>query len=48
MGVHEVLNTEQILNPTLAYFSMGDAGLRHINAGFIDQVSLGAEVCLWR
>ena len=47
IGVHEVLNIEQVLNPSLAYISMNEAGSRHINAGLIDQASLSAEICSW-
>ncbi|WP_353432512.1 GspE/PulE family protein [Polynucleobacter sp. MWH-UH23A] len=47
IGVHEVLNVEQVVNPSLAYISMNEAGSRHINAGLIDQVSLRAEIYSW-
>jgi type IV pilus assembly protein PilB len=47
IGVHEVLNVKQVLNPSLAYISMNEAGSRHINAGLIDQASLSAEICSW-
>ena len=47
IGVHEVLNTEQIFNPSLEYLSLREAGMRHIHAGFIDQASLTAEVGSW-
>jgi type IV pilus assembly protein PilB len=47
VGVHEVLNVKQVLNPALAYISMSEAGVRHIHAGLIDQASLGAEINPW-
>lgn len=45
VGIHEVLNVKQVLNPSLGYISMSEAGARHINAGLIDQTSLSAEIC---
>lgn len=48
IGVHEVLNVKQVLNPSFAYISMSEAGSRHINAGLIDQASLSEEICSWR
>ena len=47
IGVHEVLNIEQILNPSLAHISMSEAGAHHINQGLIDQISLHTEICSW-
>ena len=47
IGVHEVLNVTQVLNPSLAYINMNAAGSRHINAGLVDQASLNTEVCSW-
>jgi type IV pilus assembly protein PilB len=47
VGVHEVLNIKQVLNPALAYISMSEAGTRHINSGLIDQASLSAEISPW-
>jgi type IV pilus assembly protein PilB len=47
VGVHEVLNIKQVLNPSLAYISMSEAGMRHIHTGLIDQASLATEVCSW-
>jgi type IV pilus assembly protein PilB len=47
VGVHEVLNIKQVLNPSLEYISMNEAGAHYVNKGLIDQASLSAEICLW-
>ena len=47
LGVHEVLNTSQLFNPDLIYPSMYDAGMHHVQKGWITQVALDAEVSTW-
>ena len=47
IGVHEVLNSKQVLNSSLPYISMNDAGTHYINAGLIDQTSFNAEISSW-
>ena len=47
-GIHEVLSVEQVLDASLTYVSMIEAGQHYINSGLIDQASLSAEVCSWR
>jgi hypothetical protein len=44
MGVHEVMNTSHIFNPDLSYPSMHDAGMHHVQKGWITQAALEAEV----
>lgn len=48
IGVHEVLSKNHLLNPSLPHISMRDAGLIHMQAGFINQAALDAEVGSWR
>lgn len=47
LGIHEVLGIEHLLNPTLPYMSMRDAGLERVKEGLIDHVSLESEVSGW-
>ena len=47
IGVHEVLNAEQVLKPHLKYLSMSEAGAQHIATGLIDPISLASEVRSW-
>jgi len=47
LGVHEVLSFQQLQESESEYLSMYLAGMRHIQAGLIDQVSLDSEVGVW-
>jgi type IV pilus assembly protein PilB len=47
LGVHEVLNASHLFNPDLIYPSMYNAGMHHIQKGWITQVGLDAEVGTW-
>jgi type II secretory ATPase GspE/PulE/Tfp pilus assembly ATPase PilB-like protein len=44
LGVHEVLTIHQLSNPITTYLDMHMAGMRYVQAGLIDQVSLESEV----
>lgn len=44
IGVHEVLNKSQILDSSLAFLSMWNAGLEYVRRGLISQVGLEAEI----
>jgi type IV pilus assembly protein PilB len=48
IGVHEVLSTAHLFNPSLPYLSMHQAGLHYVKAGSVDQASLNSEVSTWR
>ena len=47
IGVHEVLNTFNLFNPSIAYVGMQDAGMIHIQNGLITKVALDSEVGTW-
>lgn len=47
LGVHEVLDASHLFNPDLSYPSMYDAGMHHIQKGWVSQVALDAEVSTW-
>ena len=47
LGVHEVLSTKQVFDPSLKHPTMYDAGLSHINNGLIRRIDLEAEVNTW-
>ena len=44
IGVHEVFNRTQILEPAVTQLSMWDAGLEYVRQGIISQESLEAEM----
>ena len=44
IGVHEVLNTEQIFNPDLSYPTMHTAGMHHVKRGWIKEAALNVEI----
>lgn len=44
IGVHEVLNKSQILDPSINYLSMRNAGLEYVKQGFISQSGLETEM----
>jgi type IV pilus assembly protein PilB len=48
IGIHEVLSVEQVLDASLTYVSMIEAGQHYINSGLIDQALLSTEVYSWR
>lgn len=47
LGVHEVLDTASIFNSDLNYPSMYDAGINHVERGWIKREALEAEVGTW-
>ena len=47
IGVHEVLEIPHLMNPSLPFLSLQEAGMRHVHAGLIDQAALDAEVSSW-
>jgi type II secretory ATPase GspE/PulE/Tfp pilus assembly ATPase PilB-like protein len=44
IGVHEVFNQSQILNPSIAHLSMWNAGAEYVKQGLISQAALEAEI----
>lgn len=48
VGVHEVFNKSQILNPESACLLMHDAGMEYVGQGLISQESLEAELGTWQ
>ncbi|MBU3576806.1 GspE/PulE family protein [Polynucleobacter sp. UK-Kesae-W10] len=47
IGVHEVLDIPHLIDPSLSFLSLQEAGMRHVHAGLIDQAALDAEVSSW-
>jgi type IV pilus assembly protein PilB len=47
IGVHEVLDIPHLINPSLPFLGLQEAGMRHVQAGLIDQAALDAEVSSW-
>ena len=47
LGVHEVLSSQHLLNPSLSYLSMHDAGLHYVKNGLITQSILESEIGTW-
>jgi type IV pilus assembly protein PilB len=47
IGVHEVLSTQHLMDPTLPALSLYEAGLQHVSQGLIHQSSLDDEVGTW-
>ena len=47
LGVHEVLNTKHLFDPSLKYPTMYDSGLSHVHNGLIKRIDLEAEVKAW-
>ena len=47
LGVHEVLSDQQLMISDLQYLTMYEAGLRHVQQGWIEQRTLDAEVGKW-
>jgi type II secretory ATPase GspE/PulE/Tfp pilus assembly ATPase PilB-like protein len=44
IGVHEVLNKSQIMDSSLTFLSMWNAGLEYVRRGLISQAGLEAEM----
>ena len=47
IGVHEVLGINHLLDPSLPFIDMRQAGASHINAGWIKKEDLDSEVSAW-
>jgi type IV pilus assembly protein PilB len=47
LGVHEVLSDQQLMISNLQYLTMYEAGLHHVQQGWIEQGTLDAEVGKW-
>jgi type IV pilus assembly protein PilB len=47
IGVHEVLGIKHLLNSSLPFISMHQAGMQYVQAGLIKKAVLDAEVSLW-
>lgn len=47
IGVHEVLKVEHLSDPSLPSLNLYEAGLRHVQNGFIHQSTLDDEVGTW-
>lgn len=47
LGVHEVFNTSQLQNEGAEGLTMYEAGMRHIQAGLINETALISEVGTW-
>jgi type II secretory ATPase GspE/PulE/Tfp pilus assembly ATPase PilB-like protein len=47
IGVHEVLSEQQLISSNLQYLTMYEAGLHHVQQGWIEQCTLDAEVGKW-
>jgi type IV pilus assembly protein PilB len=47
IGVHEVLSTAHLINPSLPSLDLYRAGLQHVQNGLIDQFSLDNEIGTW-
>ena len=47
LGVHEVLGDQQLMTSTLQYLTMYEAGLHHVQQGWIERCTLDAEVGKW-
>ena len=47
LGVHEVLSDQQLMTSNLQYLTMYEAGLHHVQQGWIERRTLDAEVGKW-
>ncbi len=47
IGVHEVLSSKHLFDPSLNYSTMYEAGLQYVKEGLIKQIDLEAEVGTW-
>jgi type II secretory ATPase GspE/PulE/Tfp pilus assembly ATPase PilB-like protein len=47
LGVHEVLSDQQLMTSNLQYLTMYEAGLQHVQQGWIERYTLDAEVGKW-
>jgi type II secretory ATPase GspE/PulE/Tfp pilus assembly ATPase PilB-like protein len=47
LGVHEVLSDQQLMTSNLQYLTMYEAGLHHVEQGWIERRTLDAEVGKW-
>lgn len=47
IGVHEVLSEQQLISSHLQYLTMYEAGLHHVQQGWIEQRTLDTEVGKW-
>ena len=47
LGVHEVLSDQQLMTPNLPYLSLYEAGLHHVQQGWIKRCTLDTEVGKW-
>lgn len=47
IGVHEVLSEQQLMTSNLQYLTMYEAGLHHVQQGWIERCTLDTEVGKW-